>query len=913
MKIILIKELQLKMKKEFYVLLLVLLSVFSVSSQSRQKFTINNTWEFHIGDLETSKGTAIKAISEDNDTNWQTINIPHTWNNIDATDDTPGYYRGIGWYKKSMFIEENQNPNTKTLIYFEGVNQVADVYVNGQWVGNHKGGYTRFHFDITSFLKFNQENTFAIKVDNSHNIDIPPLSADFTFFGGIYRDVFLLKLNDVHFSMDDYSTSGVYISTPEVSKEKAKIQIKSLLKNETNQSKTVNLISKIVNKQGETILTNTKKIKLSGNEKNKTFLEEFSIENPQLWSPDHPYLYTVVSEIKDAKTGDILDESMEPLGLRWFNFDPEKGFFLNGDYLKLIGTNRHQDYLKKGNALSDEMAIRDIKLLKDMGGNFLRISHYPQDPTILEMCDKLGILTSVEIPIVNAITESDAFSENCLFMAEEMVKQNYNHPSLIIWAYMNEVLLRLPFSQKTEKDRYEIYAKNVTTLASKIEEKIRTLDASRYTMIPNHGAISRYKNAGLTAVPMILGWNLYQGWYGGVFASFDKNLDELHSLFPNQSLIITEYGADVHPRLHAFDSERFDYTVEYGNKYHEHYIKAIQSRPFIVGATIWNLNDFYSESRGYALPRTNLKGITTLDREKKDTWWLYKTALSKTPIIKFGQNQWNIRGGVADAGTDVCTQPVTVYSNGDAVELWHKNKVYNAEVINHIARFSIPFINGKNNFVAKTTIDSKDYTDVLEVDFRLAPNTFSEFKEAFSELNVLLGTKRIYEDKVKSQVWIPEQEYRPGSWGYVGGKPFRPKTRFGSLPSSELDIIDTEDDPIYQTQRVDIKAFKLDVPDGKYVISLGWAELESDKEHEKLVYNLGDDKVSEAVSERVFNVLVNEVYIEKNLNLAKEFEAERAVSKKYEVLVSKKEGITITFEKVEGLPVLNTLRIRKIL
>ncbi|MFB9054210.1 glycoside hydrolase family 2 TIM barrel-domain containing protein [Formosa undariae] len=900
------------MKKQIYITLFTLLIAFSVSSQSRQTFTINNGWKFYKGDLEASKNANSEKVPGLNDADWETVNIPHTWNNIDVTDDTPGYYRGVGWYQKNVFIEEEQN-EFKTLIYFEGVNQVADVYVNSQWVGQHKGGYTRFHFDITSFLKYDQENTIAVKVDNSHNVAIAPLSADFTFFGGIYRDVFLVKLNTVHFSMDDYSSSGVYINTPEVSKDEAKIDIEYVLNNDANQNKTVHVVSRIVNKKGETILTANNKVKLSKKEKNKVFKESFSIKKPELWSPGSPYLYSVISQIKDVKTGSVIDESIEPLGLRWYKFDPDKGFFLNGEYLKLIGTNRHQDYLKKGNALSDEMHVSDVRLLKEMGGNFLRISHYPQDPTVLEMCDRLGILTSIEIPIVNAITESNAFTNNSLYMAEEMVKQNYNHPSLIIWAYMNEVLLRLPFNQKTEKERYEVYAKNVTELASKIETKIRALDSNRYTMIVNHGAIDRYKDSGITSVPMLLGWNLYQGWYGGSLASFDSTLDELHQLFPKQGLLITEYGADVHPRLHSFNPERFDYTVEYGNMFHEHYLEALKSRSFIAGATIWNLNDFYSESRGYALPRTNLKGITTLDREKKDTWWLYKTFLTKDPIIKFGQNEWKIRGGVADAGTNASTQPVTVYSNGDQVKLVHNDMVYDAKVENNIARFSVPFTNGKNIFLATTVINSKTYTDMLEVDFRLTPNQFSDFKSEVYNLNVLLGSNRIYEDKVKDQVWIPEQEYKKGSWGYIGGTPFRPKTKYGSLPSSDLDIIDSEDDPIYQTQRVAITSFKLDVPDGKYIVSLGWAELISDKEHEKLVYNLGNDKVSENVSDRVFSVLINGDYVEKHLNLTAEYGAERAVSKKYEIMVSKGTGISIDFEKIKGSPVLNTIQLRKIL
>ena len=895
------------MKKTQILSLIVFFSLTLTSQNARTVFSINSNWEFHKGDVS-------QEIIEQNTSDWQSISIPHTWNNIDATDDTPGYYRGVGWYKNSIQIDSKQNDDdSRIVIYFEGANQVTDVYVNNKWVGQHKGGYTKFHFDITPFLIYGEKNILTVKVDNSYDKDIAPLTADFTFFGGIYRDVFLVKLNAIHFSMDDFSTSGIYISTPEVSKENASIEVNCLVSNESNQNKKVHILNRIVDMNGKTISESIQKKTIKKSAASFSIKESFSIDKPELWSPNNPYLYQVITQIKDDKTGQLLDESIQPLGLRWFKFDPNKGFFLNGEYLKLIGTNRHQDYLKKGNALTDEMHIRDIRLLKEMGGNFLRISHYPQDPTVLEMCDRLGILTSIEIPIVNAITESKEFTENCLFMAEEMVKQNCNHPSLIIWAYMNEVLLRPPFNMKTDKERYTVYANNVTKLASEIENCIRKLDPDRYTMIPNHGAISRYKNAGLTDIPMILGWNLYQGWYSGKFSGFDKNLDELHTLFPNQALIITEYGADVHPRLHSFDSERFDYTVEYGNKYHEHYLKAIMNRQYIAGANIWNLNDFYSETRGYAYPRTNLKGITTIDREKKDTWWLYKTTLSDKPMIKFGQNEWKIRGGVAEAGKDFCIQPVNVYSNGQSVELQHNNIIYNAEVSNNIAKFMVPFVNGNNKLEAKSIIKSKTYTDIIDVDFRLMPNKFSEFKNDFYELNVLLGSKRIYEDRITSQVWIPEQEYSAGSWGYVGGKPYRPKTRHGSLPSSELDIIDTEDDPIYQTQREGIEKFKLDVPNGKYVVSLYWAELESDIEHEKLVYNLGDDKVSESVSERIFNVLINDKYIEKDLNLTDQFGAEKAISKKYEVIVINGEGISIDFESIIGAPVLNAFRVRKIL
>lgn len=876
--------------------------LINAQDSSRIKKSVNASWRFHKGDL-----TDAFAVDFD-DSQWETVSIPHTWNNRDATDDEPGYYRDICWYRKSVIISK-QVANLNSFLFFEGVNQVADVYVNGKWVGQHKGGYTRFNFDITPLVKYNEENILAIKVDNSHNSSIAPLSADFTFFGGIYRDVFLMHLNDVHIAVNDAASSGVYITTPEVSKEKAIVKIRSLITNESNSKYRVKQENRVIDQNGKVLFSKESKIKLDQEVTNTVVEEQIQIDQPNLWSPDSPYLYTVVTRLIDPKTDAVLDEVIHPLGLRWYEFTPDKGFFLNGEHLKLIGTNRHQDYQNKGNALPDEMHVRDIRLLKEMGGNFLRIAHYPQDPVILEMCDKLGIITSVEIPIVNAITETEAFASNCIQRATEMVKQNFNHPSLVIWAYMNEVLLRLPFDKESE--RIKLYYENVAALAQRIENTIRQEDPSRYTMIPCHGNYERYQKGGVTAIPMIIGWNLYLGWYSGAFSDFDKELDRHREMFPDKPVLITEYGADVNPRLHSFDSERFDYTVEYGNKYHAHYRKAIMERPFVAGCNIWNLNDFYSELRGYGKPHVNLKGITGLDREKKDTWWLYKAFLSNEPVVALGQKKWTIRGGVSKS--DICVQPVEVYSNADEIEFLHNGvSLGKKRIQDYKTSFDVAFIHGQNILEAVAHVNGQDYRDINTVDFRLIPHNLTTNNNAFEELNVILGSKRYYEQKENEQIWIPEQEYTEGSWGYVGGEPFRVVTRHGSLPCSELNILDTEDDPIFQNQRVGIEAFKLDVANGKYTITLNWAELLSDIEHEKLAYNLGNDKVSEHSTERIFHVLVNGEYVEYNMNLAKEYGAERAISKKYEVTVTNGTGINIEFRAVTGKTVLNSIRIYKI-
>ncbi len=893
--------------KKLHLLLLFTGIILNAMAQEHKRVrqSINEDWKFFPNHIE-------QAYSENfNDSTWQAITLPHTWNKLDAIDEVKGYDRKVCWYRKTIYISKEKEKQ-HSYLFFEGVNQIAEVYVNGQYVGKHQGGYTQFNFEITSLIRYNHKNTIAIKVDNRHNADIPPLSADYTFWGGIYRDVYMVYTNDLHFDNSHYASTGVYITTPDVSKDKATIKIRSLITNESSTINKVNICYTINNKFGELVCTTNKKITVGKEIHKQIISENIEIKTPKLWSPLNPYLYTVTVQIKDAETSETWDEVIQPLGLRWFTFSAEKGFFINGEHIKLIGTNRHQDYLEIGNALPDEMHIRDVQLVKEMGGNFLRISHYPQDPTVLEMCDKLGILTSVEIPIVDKITESQAFSDNCFHMAKEMVYQNYNHPSVIIWAYMNEVLLRPPFKQ--DEQRHAIYVKNVTGLAQQIEDTLRKADPSRYTMIPNHGAFGRYKDARLTQIPMIVGWNLYQGWYGGKFADFDKYLDKHRAELPTKPMIVTEYGADVHARLHSFEPERFDYTVEYGNRYHEHYLKAIMERPFIAGAAIWNLADFYSASRGNARPTVNCKGIVGLDRELKDNYLLYKALLHQNPVVELGQKEWKIRGGTATETSDKCIQRVYVYANTKEVELFLNGQSMGIQPVkDYKACWNIPFVNGKNILEALSRVNGKSYSDKNIIDFKMIPAKLKSKSLPFTEVNILLGSKRYFEDKLLNIVWIPEQAYVQDSWGYIGGEPYRSKTKYGSFPCADMDIIGTDTDPIFQSQRVGLTAFKIDVPDGKYTLSLLWAELVSDIEHEELAYNLGDEKIQEAISQRVFNVKINDEIVEYQLNLTQQYGAEKAIIKKYELNVTNGKGIRIEFEPISGNTILNALRLYKAL
>lgn len=887
------------MKKLFYIFILLFI-VGWAQAQQRVVYTINDGWKF-------TKGSPFEAqLTGCDDSSWETVNIPHTWNDKDADDETPGFYRGPVWYRKQLFIDKSQE-GRRAVIYFEGANQEVRFYLNGQFVGEHKGGYTRFCFDITSHLRYGQENLFAIYVNNVYNPNIPPLSADFTFFGGIYRDVYLQFMNPVHIATNDYASSGVYIRTPEVNNSAASVEITTLLTNDMPQATEIRVENIICDADGKEVKKTQAEVKLAAGETKADISKKIKIDSPRLWDIDDPYRYMVYTRILDKRKGTLLDEVVNPLGLRWFKFDSEKGFFLNGKGRKLIGTARHQDYFQKGNALRDELHVQDVLLLKEMGGNYLRVSHYPQDPVIMEMCDKLGIVTSVEIPVVNAVTETEEFLHNSVEMAKEMVRQDFNRPSVMIWGYMNEIFLRRPY---TEGKQLEDYYRFTEKVARALEATIREEDPSRYTMMAYHNMPQYYEDAHLTEIPMIQGWNLYQGWYEPDINEFQRLLDRAHKVYKGKVLMVTEYGPGVDPRVHSYQPERFDFSQEYGLVYHKHYLNEMMKRPFIAGSSLWNLNDFYSESRVDAVPHVNNKGVVGLNREKKDVYWFYKTALSRRPILVIGNREWKSRGGVVNTAQKECIQSVPVFSNAEEVELFVNNKSLGKKKIeDNYALFDVPFVSGENLLEAVAVTGDNKLRDMLRIQFQLVGSQLKDEAVPFTELNVMLGSPRYFEDRAANVAWIPEQEYKPGSWGFISGTSYRRQTGFGTMLGSDIDIHGTDMNPIFQTQRVGIKSFKADVPNGEYSVYLHWAELESDKEREALVYNLGADSEQTFAGNRSFGISINGTTVSDDFNVARDYGYARAVIKKFVITVKDGKGVSVDFHKKEGEPILNAIRI----
>ena len=409
---------------------------------------------------------------------------------------------------------------------------------------------------------------------------------------------------------------------------------------------------------------------------------------------------------------------------------------------------------------------------------------------------------------------------------------------------------------------------------------------------------------------MIQGWNLYQGWYEPDINEFQRLLDRAHKVYKGKVLMVTEYGPGVDPGLHSYQPERFDFSQEYGLVYHKHYLREMMKRPFIAGSSLWNLNDFYSESRVDAVPHVNNKGVVGLNREKKDVYWFYKTALSRRPILVIGNREWKSRGGVVNTAQKECIQSVPVFSNAEEVELFVNNKsLGKKKVEDNYALFDVPFVGGENLLEAVAVAGDSKLRDMLRIQFRLVGSQLKDEAIPFTEINVMLGSPRYFEDRTANVAWIPEQEYKPGSWGLVGGTSYRRKTGFGSMLGSDIDILGTDMNPIFQTQRVGIKSFKADVPNGEYSVYLYWAELESDKEREALVYNLGADSEQTFAGNRSFGISINGTTVSDDFNVARDYGYARAVIKKFVVTVKDGKGLSVDFHKKEGEPILNAIRI----
>lgn len=834
----------------------------TASDSGRLSYLINDLWRFSPADMPGSEQPGLA------DSMWERVTLPHTWNIKDTFDDEPGYRRGASWYRRDLKLDPKLK-NKRIFLYFEGANQVADVYVNGQRAGQHIGGYSAFSFDVTDLVKFTAPNVVAVRVDNSFNADIPPLTADFNFYGGIYRNVRVIAADPVHIKITDSASSGLQITTPEIDGVRNTVRIVGKLENVSDRERNVSVVSTILDAQGRQVGISTSNVKARPNSDFDFLQLTGPITNPKLWSPDSPYLYTVKTVVKEK--GRILDSRTDKIGFRWFNFDPEKGFFLNGKHLMLNGTNRHQDIAGMGNAVPDALHIRDMKLIKDAGFNFVRLAHYPQAPAVLEAADRLGLMIWEETPIVNYITVSPAFTENSERKLVEMIRQHRNHPSVIMWGYMNEIFLRVP------KDNEERTRRETVVLAKRLNDLAHREDPTRPTAIAFHGN-DIYNTTGLGEVADITGWNLYNGWYSKTFEDFGTFIDDQHKRYPKRPLIISEYGANGDQRLHSNQPLRFDSTIEYQRMFHESYLAQVKARPYIAGTALWNQFDFGAEQRGETIPHLNQKGMYTYDRKPKDIHYLYKANLSAEPVLHIATGDWALRGS-----TTYTPEKVEVYSNLPEVELFHNGSSMGKQKPNELGKaiWYPEMSDGKNSFTARGVKDGKVITDAAVVSYVL-------FFSTSDEIAINVGSNAQFIDNDKT-IWLSDGPYRPGTWGFLGD---HVKTIYSQPP--DANVLGTLDDPLFQTMQENLTGYRLDVPAGEYQVDLLFAEMKTNKP-----------------GERVFDVIINGEKVIEKLDLAKQQGFQQAFIKQCQVKTGG--GLNIEFKAVEGKPILSGIRVKRIL
>ncbi|MFQ9288230.1 MAG: glycoside hydrolase family 2 protein [Intestinibacter bartlettii] len=631
----------------------------------RQIYNFNTKWGFSKEALE-----APTTMPE----RWNWVNIPHTWNNIDGQDGGNDLYRGTAFYAKEL--EKMDLPKAdRYFLEIQGANSSAILYINGKKLANHDGGYSTWRVDITDALE--DKNLFVFEVDNSQNDRVYPQNADFTFYGGIYRDLNIIAVSESHFDLEYYGTPGIKV-TPEVVGKDAKVEVEVFVKNEKETQKLVYTL-----KDAEGNVVAEKETPASET------VASFEIENVHLWhGKKDPYLYTAEVCLKDEE---VLDNVSARFGCRTFEIHPENGFILNGEEYPLRGVSRHQDRWGIGNALLKEHHDEDMDLICELGATTIRLAHYQHDQYFYDLCDERGMVVWAEIPYIS--THMPNGRENTISQMKELVVQNYNHPSIIVWGLSNEITMH--------GDSDEDLRENHVILNDLVHE----MDKTRLTTMACVSMCSMDDHMFKYQIQFI---NHYFGWYGGDTSQNGPWFDEFHAKYPNIPIGCSEYGCEA-LNWHTSDPQQGDYTEEYQAYYHEELIKQFYTRKYMWATHVWNMFDFGADSRNEGGENgQNHKGLITFDRKyKKDSFYAYKAWLSDEPFVHICGKRYVDR--VEE------TTKVTVYSNQPEVELFANGVSLGKQTCpEHFFYFEVPNT-GETTLVAVAG-DCKDESFIRKVE-----------------------------------------------------------------------------------------------------------------------------------------------------------------------------------------------------
>lgn len=690
-----------------------LLFSFVINAQEityRSKQNINKNWSY----LEKPLATPSEIQKGDD---WVSINLPHSWNSEDVTDSSPGYRRNASWYRKDLKLSKIEREK-KYLLYFEGANITAEVYVNGDKAGEHIGGYIGFEIDITSYIK-DGVNEILVRVDNGYDRNIiPSQTSDFFIYGGLTRDVWLVIKPTT-------AINEVKITTPQVSKVSASLKIiVPINAYSTGSEMEVRVVLK--NPAGKKVASE----KASVNSEKVELLFE-KIRKPQLWDTKTPNLYTV--EISLVNKGKTIDAIMEKVGFRWFEFVDNGPFYLNGERVLLRGTHRHEEHAGVGAAMSNELHRKDMELIKEMGANFVRLAHYPQDPEIYKACDELGLLVWDELPWCRGGLGEQVWQTNSKNMLREIINQNYNHPSIIIWSLGNEMYWLPDFEGGDDVTKMNLFLTELNDIAHE-------MDPSRKTAIRKY-----YEGADIVDV---FSPSIWSGWYSGSYKSYQKAINTYKDQYKH--FLHAEYGGSSHVGRHSENpitgegaiqsvgweeaivqtqvaniAQIGDWSENYIVDLFDWHLRITETDPTFVGNAQWAFKDFGTPLRPENdIPYMNQKGLVDRQGNPKDAFYVFKSYWADEPFTYIESHSWTNRQGPEDL-----VRNVSVFSNCDKVTLYHNGKNLGEKTKDIMSfpasglNWDVQFEEGKNELVAKGKISKGETAnDTLNVNYRYTKN-----------------------------------------------------------------------------------------------------------------------------------------------------------------------------------------------
>lgn len=660
-------------------------------AEAREVTPFNNGWEFKKGPFPTDAMQTAARWNAD----WEQVNVPHTWNADDMQKKTNSFYAGVAYYRKHYVFPESLE-GKRLFLRFEGVGACVEVYVNGYLVGTHKGAYSAFVCEIGSQVRLGEENEIVVKADNAARPDVIPVNhALFGVYGGIYRPVWLIVTEPCNIVVNDCASPGVYITQKNVSKQSADVSVRVKLDNATLAPAALELENAIYTREGKLVKVHRQSFELTP-QGVQNYVSDFKISHPHLWQGrEDPYLYKVVSRLK--QDGQVIDEVIQPLGLRKYEAVAGKGFFLNGKKYPMYGVTRHQDWWGMGSALTNREHDFDLKQIMEVGATTVRFAHYQQSDYIYSRCDTLGLIIWAEIPFVNRVTGQEW--DNVHQQMRELIRQSFNHPSIYVWGIHNEVYHPHGYT---------------AALTQSVHDLCKLEDPDRYTVAVNGYGHAEHPVNGNTDIQ---GMNRYFGWYEKKIQDIKPWIEKMEKEYPWQRLMLTEYGADAnieHQTELLGDALNWGsdfYPETFQTKTHEYQWGVISQHPYILASYLWNMFDFaVPQWKRGGVDARNMKGLITFDRKiRKDAFYWYKANWSKEPVLYLTQRRNTER--------ERRETSVTVYSNLGTPRVFLNGReldgVRKGYTDVHYIFDQVTLAEGRNVLRAVIVSDGKEYTDEI--------------------------------------------------------------------------------------------------------------------------------------------------------------------------------------------------------